>query len=393
MRPTSPIAIIGAGPYGLSLAAHLRGLDVSCQVFGRPMHSWRTQMPQGMKLRSAGILSSISDPDESFPLSAYCAERGLPYADTGLAIPLETFVGYGRAFQRRFVPGVDEREVIDLGAARDGFMLRLSDGETVPAHKVVIAVGLGHFAYVPEELAGLPAPFLSHSSHHTRVDRFRGRSVLVVGAGASAIDLAMLLHQAEADVRVIGRRKRLELLAPPERRWRGLAARLLSPRIESVPAGISEEVGTLLHRVLPDLRLHAVQRHLVPEAGWYSWEEIENRVPLILGARLKGANLGARPKVWFSTADGVEQVLEADHVIAATGYRVDLRRLPFLEPGLLARVRMVDHAPVLSPRFETSQRGLFFIGPAAARGGGLMRMTYGVGDMAHRLAPYLAQEW
>src|SRR5213079_230240 len=47
------VAIVGAGPYGLSAAAHLRaanGLDV--RVFGEPMSFWERHMPKGMLLRS-----------------------------------------------------------------------------------------------------------------------------------------------------------------------------------------------------------------------------------------------------------------------------------------------------------------------------------------------------
>jgi cation diffusion facilitator CzcD-associated flavoprotein CzcO len=87
----SDVAIIGAGPYGLSLAAHLRARGVDFRIFGKPMQTWLEHMPKGMRLKSEGFASSLYDPDSKFTLAAYCKERGLAYADTGMPIPLETF--------------------------------------------------------------------------------------------------------------------------------------------------------------------------------------------------------------------------------------------------------------------------------------------------------------
>ena len=74
-------AIIGAGPYGLSLAAHLRHRGLPYEMFGRPMRSWAEFMPRGMLLKSEGFASSLYDPKNALPLAKYCRERGLGYAD------------------------------------------------------------------------------------------------------------------------------------------------------------------------------------------------------------------------------------------------------------------------------------------------------------------------
>src|SRR5437899_11310046 len=97
------VAIIGAGPYGLSIAAHLRARGIEFRIFGRPMDTWLTRMPKGMRLKSEGFASSLYDPDSEFTLGAYCQHHGLPYAHLGLPAPLETFPSYGLAFQRSFV--------------------------------------------------------------------------------------------------------------------------------------------------------------------------------------------------------------------------------------------------------------------------------------------------
>src|ERR1700682_1683752 len=123
-----PVVIIGAGPYGLSVAAHLKATGVGFRIFGRPMHTWRTQMPAGMQLKSEGFASSLYDPQSSFPLGEYCRERGLSYADTGSPVPLKTFISYGLEFQKRFVPELEDTLVVSVERINNGFRLVLEDG-------------------------------------------------------------------------------------------------------------------------------------------------------------------------------------------------------------------------------------------------------------------------
>src|SRR5277367_180754 len=170
-------AIIGAGPYGLSVAAHLRRSGVPFRIFGRPMDSWRAHMPKGMMLKSDGFASNIYDPESAFTLGQFCAERGIEYADTGVPVRLDTFSAYGLAFRERMVPELEDKQVKSVNRLQDGFLLQLEDGETVHARSLVLAVGITHFDYVPESLAHLPAEFLSHSAQHHEVEPFRGRNV------------------------------------------------------------------------------------------------------------------------------------------------------------------------------------------------------------------------
>src|SRR5580658_2904626 len=74
------VAIIGAGPYGLSIAAHLRARGVDLRIFGNPMQTWLTQMPKGMRLKSEGFASSLDNPGSTFTLAVYCQEKGIPYS-------------------------------------------------------------------------------------------------------------------------------------------------------------------------------------------------------------------------------------------------------------------------------------------------------------------------
>ena len=181
---TCDVAIIGAGPYGLSIAAHLRALGVNFRIFGNPMHTWLTHMPKGMHLKSEGFASFLYDPGATFTLESYCREKGLEYAHRDLPVPLEVFAAYGLEFQRRFVPELEPKVVTSLRRSAEGFSVRLEDGENILARRVVMAIGLTHYKYMPPILEGYPEEFVTHSSKHNTVDNFKGRDVAVVGGGS-----------------------------------------------------------------------------------------------------------------------------------------------------------------------------------------------------------------
>ena len=130
------IAIIGAGPYGLSIAAHLAARNISFRIFGKPMDAWARQMPKGMKLKSEGFASSLSDPEAEFTLAEYCRQQGLPYQDNGLPVPVEMFVSYGIAFQKKFAPNVEDKLVVSIRQSAGEFELQLDDGTSLLASKV-----------------------------------------------------------------------------------------------------------------------------------------------------------------------------------------------------------------------------------------------------------------
>src|SRR6202035_2444415 len=196
--PMLEIAIVGAGPYGLSIGAHFRSCGIPFRIFGPPMHSWREHMPKGMMLKSDGFASNLSDPNHQFTLKQYCLEQNIPYTDDQTPVHLETFSSYGVAFKERMVPELEERLLASLERTPEGFLLTLDNGESVKARRVVFAVGITHFGYVPGNLVHLPEEFLTHSYLHHDLEPFRNRSVVVLGAGASAIGLAGLLKEAGA---------------------------------------------------------------------------------------------------------------------------------------------------------------------------------------------------
>jgi thioredoxin reductase len=394
MSTTTDVAIIGAGPYGLSLAAHLAAANINVRVFGQPMQFWRTNMPEGMVLKSEGFASNLWDPDGALTLKDFCANRGLPYKDTGLPIPVETFCAYGEAFQKRFVPTLDKRPVAKLDRDTDGYLLRLRDGTPVTASRVVIATGIGSFPFTPPELAPIAGPLCSHSTEHHSLDRFAGQDVLIIGGGASGVELAGLMSAKGSHVTVVTRQDRIPFCNPP--RPRSLWEKLKAPEtgLGTSWRSVACVTAPMLFYQMPRAFRHmVVRKHLGPAPGWTSRAEVERNVTVKLGANLVRSSVrDGRARVALAGGDGTPFSIEADHVIAATGFEVDMRRLGFISPRIMESLALEDTTPMLSRYFETSVPGLFTIGVTAANSfGPLLRFAYGAGFASRRLSRYLAR--
>ncbi|BCJ31566.1 NAD(P)-binding domain-containing protein [Actinocatenispora sera] len=184
MARTIDVAIVGAGPYGLSLAAHLRDTGLTVRIFGRPMALWRSAMPAGMQLKSQPYASNLSDPAGAATLKAYCAHRGEEYVPYGKPVRLADFTAYGGWFQRTQVPDLTETLVRRIASVGEQFEVTLDDGETLLARRVVVAVGVEHFDRMPPLLAELPGTLVTHSSAHTDLSRFAGTDLTVLGGGS-----------------------------------------------------------------------------------------------------------------------------------------------------------------------------------------------------------------
>lgn len=390
------VVIIGAGPYGLSIGAHLKACGVDFRIFGYPMLTWREHMPKGMHLKSEGFASSLSDPESTFTLEAYCREKGIPYAHTGLPVPLEVFSSYGMEFQKRFVGELEQKQVESVRRTPDGFRVELEDGTVVFSRRVVVASGLANYQCIPPTLAALPEELVSHSSQHHDLGRFCGREVAIVGAGASALDLAALLHEAGAQVQVIARRSTIRFHDPPENVKPSLLKRLRHP-ITGIGPGwrlYFYANAPLLFRQLPQsFRLKKVRQVLGPAPCWFTKQRVVGKVPLHVGVNIAEAKANnGRVQLRVVDGEGAARIIEADHVIAATGYKVDLNRLTFFDAALLSTMYSVENSPILSSQFESSIPGLYFVGVSAANMfGPLLRFAFGADFAARRLSRHLAR--
>ncbi len=387
MAPVA-VAIIGAGPYGLSLAAHLRAAGVSFRIFGRPMGVWRDNMPKGMSLKSEPFATNLYDPQGAFTLERFCAARGLPYTAVGEPVPLATFCEYGLHFQSRCVPDLDERLVARVARRGSEFSVVLEDGTEERFRRVVFAVGITHFRHVPAELVDLFEGRIAHSSAVGDLERFRGGRVVIIGGGASAVDAAVSLARTGSEVHVVTRRAGLAFHAPPGRRsWLARLRAPMSPVGPSWKGMLCTRFPNIFHHLPERVRIEATRRFLGPAPCWFTREAFERTVILHGRSTVRAVQVGAAGlDIVIDTPDGPRSLC-VDHAIAATGYRTDLRKLLFLAEDLLAGIDHVQHTPILSSRFESSVPGLYFVGVAAANSfGPTLRFACGARFTARRLA-------
>ena len=376
---TCDVAIIGAGPYGLSAAAHLRrikGLDV--RAFGEPMIFWERHMPNGMLLRSGWAASHIADPTQSLTLEAFRTASDNHFSSP---VPLDRFIEYGLWYQRQAVPDLDPRKIARVEPCSKGFRLILEEGESILASRVVVAAGISSFTWRPQAFARLPSALASHTSEHREFERFSGKQVLVIGSGQSALESAALLHENGAEVEIVARSRKIRWLGGVVSRTihRGLGpaiSQLLYAPTDVGPAGISQIVAR------PDL----VRRLPRRVQDWLRKKSIRPAGARWLVSRLQGVPVHFdRTVVWATPVgervrvrlnDGGDRIF--DHVLLGTGYRVDVSKYDFLARKLAESISCFNGYPRLTDGFETSVAGLHILGaPAVWSFGPLLQFVVG----------------
>ncbi len=355
------VVVLGAGPYGLSAATYLKAKGVDVRIFGRPMAFWADKMPAGMLLRSPRVASNISDPAHRTTLDAFETSARVP---PRAPVPLETFVEYGRWFQRQMLPGLDQREIASVNRNDNGFTVALEEGEVLHSRRVVIAGGIGPFQRIPPEFASLPPSQLSHCYQGCDVKAFPGRRVAVIGAGQSALECAALLHEARAKVEV------------------------LYSSHDVGPAGISRLVAApnLMRQVPLKLRDRIRTRAVRPAGAQWLPPRLKN-VTVTTGHFVTSA-IPVGQEAELKLDDGSRRVV--DHVLLGTGYSPDVARYGFLAPELVRQLDVMEGYPRLGPGFCSSVTGLHFIGATAARSfGPLLYFVAGTEFASKELSSYI----
>jgi thioredoxin reductase len=383
------VVIVGAGPYGLSAAAHLKALGLNVRMFGKPMQFWSEKMPAGMLLRSPRVASTISDPRGCFTLEAYeAAAAKEPVAP----LPLKTFVNYGLWFQEQLGVELNYTNVAELSRDRSGFKLTLEDGTNVRSGRVVIAAGVGAFRRKPAVFKELPSSNIAHCYEGPDFGDLVGKKVAVIGAGQSALESAALLNESGSEVEVIA--------ASPQLRWIGQhvwlhrlgpISKLLYSKYDVGPAGISKLVSfPQCMRPIPLDVKDKIRKRAERPAG-ASW----------LVDRVRPVRVSAGRRVVNATMKGDEVVLRlddvtmrnVDFVLLGTGYDVDLTRYEFLSKELVQNVELIQGYPKLKSGFRSSVPGLHFIGAAAARNfGPLLYFVAGTEYASKELARQMARQ-
>ena len=390
------VCVIGAGPYGLSIAAHLQFVGADFRIFGYPMHRWLHQMPKDMLLKSEGCASNLADPTARHTLAFYCSELGLAYSDYGKPVSREVFANYGLSFQQQLVSFVEKVMVATVDCSRNGFDLHLSSGEILKAGKVIVATGMEHTAYIPQQLAILPAELRSHSAEHYDLSGFKNKDVVVLGGGQSALETAAILREEGASVTLLARGLSLAWNRIPSKAHRSLYQRFRYPRTklgDGLQLWVYDNTPGLFHYLPQQIRHSKVRAALGPAGAWWLKDRVVERLPILLGCHVFGCEVrGERVVMRVAGQDGRRQELIADHVIAATGYQFEIRNLPFLSQRLKIQLQHEQQSPVLSSNFESSIPGLYFTGLASANSfGPVMRFVAGASYTARRLSSHITR--
>ena len=389
MRATEAL-VVGAGPYGLSISTHLRGRGIDHLIVGRSMDTWRNHMPVGMYLKSEPFGSDMSSPNAGCDLAAYSRSERIEGIERGTPLSIERFLDYADWYIKQSVPDVTDVTVTEITAKNGGFWITFADAEPVAARNVVVATGvLPHF-YIPAELSSLSSEFVSHTADHHRFDEFRGRHVAIVGAGSSALETAALLHEAGGEVQLIVR-------CPDSPIW-GTKPLPLTPLVRLRENKLCEgwkcplwNSPTAFRRLPKNVRATKGRTVLGPLGGWWLRPRVEGVIEILGKTHVRAAELnGSGVRLLLDGSS--RSSLEVDHVIAGTGFRVDIARLTYLPEELRARIATFSGYPVLTRAGESTVPGLYFVGaPAAFALGPSMRFIAGTHNVAAQLARSVAR--
>ncbi len=354
------LLIVGAGPFGLSMAAFAKHFGLDHVVTGRSLEFWRSNMPKGMLLRS-GVDWHL-DPFDRDTIVAYLSQRGLTTEEVQ-PLTLDLYLQYTEWFREQQKIEPTGSMVSHLDVADDGKLFaELSDGTTLRADNVLLATGFRHFAHTPPELASLfPTDSASHTCECTDLAAFAGKRCLIVGGRQSAFEWAALLRDNEASAVYVCYRHDTPMFVASDWSW-----------VNATLARIAEE--PTWYRSLP--------AHERKELDHRFWHEGRAKLEPWLRARIEQPNVHLLPGTNVTSSrqnpDGELEVsidsgrtIVVDHVIFATGYKVDMSRLPYLSDRILGKMKTADGFPVLDADMQTSVPGLYVTSLPAARDFGL----------------------
>ena len=374
------VAVVGAGPYGLSVAAHLAP-RYRVRLFGRAMQTWRERMPQDMLLRSDWDHTNLSAPGDQGGINAWLAATGERRTEP---LPLTMFLRYAEWFMARFVPDIDERWVEEISLDGGRFVLRTDGGRIVQARNVVLAIGVTPFPYVPEAFRHLGPEHVSLAVDAPRGNVLSGRRVVVVGGGQNGLEAALRAYKAGAASVELIVRSRIRWFAAhePDTKRGPVHSRLYRLAYPIVGFGPPPLNRLVLHPQLfarmPESLRERITRRLL-RSGGSPW--LRDALDGHVGYREGASVIRAEPQgqgVRLQMADG--NIVEADHIVLACGFRFDLSRITALTADVAARIHCSPKTgwPVIGHGSETTCAGVHLAGyPMEGAFGPLVRFVEG----------------
>ena len=343
------LLIIGAGPFGLSLAAYAKHLGIDFLVAGNPMEFWVKNMPEGMFLRSASDWSL--DPTDRFSIMNYLGVLGKIPKDVE-PLSLDFYLNYARWFQDETGIETIPEYVTRLDQTENGFLATFGDEKVIEARNVVVAIGMGYFKNYPAALTDiLPSGRYEHTCDAVQLSEYMGRRVLILGGRQSAFKWAALLNDNGAKEVHVAHRHESPKFAEADWSW-------VPPLVDGMVT------NPAWFRGLPQDEKDAIVKRM--------WGEGRLKVEPWLERRVMKPNTSIHQKTSLVSCvergDGALDIkfdngdaFVVDDVILATGYKVELERLPFLQNGnVLDKVEVKNGFPVLDPHFQSTARGLYF---------------------------------
>jgi cation diffusion facilitator CzcD-associated flavoprotein CzcO len=344
------LLIVGAGPFGLSLAAHMTDLGIEHIIIGKAMEFWQANMPEGMYLRSAGDWHL--DAAGAATIERFLASQGLTRADVE-PLSRRFYLSYARWFlqQKGIAPLPVYLQRLDYDEQAARFHATLDDGRTISARNVVLAVGFKYFANMPAELTALlPAGRFEHTCDLVDFAALRDKRCLILGGRQSAFEWAALLHEAGVAAVDLVYRHPSPAFAEADWSW-------VSPIVDAMvdaPGWFRNlnkaEQDEVTYRLWAEGRLKV--------EPWLEKRVLTPGVRLWPGTQVIGCTEPAGGAVAVQLDNGT--TLTVDQIILATGYKVRMERLPFLRDGnILPRLATRNGFPVLDEWFQSSVPGLY----------------------------------
>ena len=357
------LLIIGAGPFGLALAAQAAHDGIEHVIVGKPMGFWRENMPKGMFLRSA--CDWHLDPQNEHTIEAFLRTQGKTPKDVE-PLSLEFYLSYAEWFRQQknieplpvYVEQIDRLQTNDFSDETHGFIATTATGETIEAKRVVLAPGFKHFANFPSELTvKLPRGRYQHTSTFVDFRNANDKRFLIIGGRQSAYEWAALLLEAGAKAVHLSHRHASPAFDVADWSW------------------VNELVDNMAADPNWFRRLSQTEKD---EVSHRLWAEGRLKLEPWLAPRLNDDRVHIHPQTQLvtckETANGDLEVvvsngetINVDTIVLATGYKVEITRLPILSPNLKTKLETRNGFPVLDNHFETSIPGLFITSMPAAQ--------------------------